>query len=184
MSDQNGCPGFDGGLVSKTEHYQSETMRNGRGGASKCTYMGRRVCLFLFLFFLYFHCSAKASQVCAISQCQHLSVRLIQLRLRQLQRGRVTEVSLILPIASVPFVFSARVTAFLATWTGRRINCLFPEQLFWVKATVVRLFEVISKYIALSDMIIVQYVSAFLPFCFRRSSSIYLSVTLKSVMLV
>lgn len=43
-----------------------------------------------------------ASQVCAISQCQHLSVRLIQLRLRQLQRARVTGVSL---TGFVPFVF-------------------------------------------------------------------------------
>lgn len=43
-----------------------------------------------------------ASQVCAISQCQHLSVRLIQLRLRQLQRVRVTGVSL---TGFVPFVF-------------------------------------------------------------------------------
>lgn len=62
---------------------------------------------------------AKASQVCAISQCQHLSVRLIQLRLRQLQRERVTGVSLILPIGFVPFVFSARVTALPATRTGK-----------------------------------------------------------------
>lgn len=54
---------------------------------------------------------AMASQVCAISQCQHLSVRLIQLRLRQLQRERVTGVSLILQIGFVPFVFSVRATA-------------------------------------------------------------------------
>lgn len=62
-----------------------------------------------------------ASQVCAISQCQHLSVRLIQLRLRQLQRGRVTGVSL---TGFVPFVlfcffrfvFLAEVTALPAIY--------------------------------------------------------------------
>ena len=90
---------------------------------------------------------AEASQVCAISQCQHLSVRLIQLRLRQLQRERVTGVSLILPIGFVPFVFSARVTALPATRTAERINCLCPEQLCWRKATLAHLFEVMSKYI-------------------------------------
>lgn len=51
-----------------------------------------------------------ASQVCAISQCQHLSVRLIQLRLRQLKRVRVTGVSL---TGFVPF-FPAQVTALAA----------------------------------------------------------------------
>lgn len=96
-----------------------------------------------FFFFLfspqYFYWSAKASQVCAISQCQRLSVRLIQLRLRQLQRARVTGVSLIFPIALVPFVFSARVSL-PAACSRKTIN--------WEKATVVHLFEVMSKYVA------------------------------------
>lgn len=52
MSDQIGCQGYDGGLlVSESEQHQSDTMRNWRGGASKCTYMSREDC-FLFLFFL------------------------------------------------------------------------------------------------------------------------------------
>lgn len=101
----------------------------------------------------YFHCSAEASQVCAISQCQHLSVRLIQLRLRQLQRERVTGVSLILPIGSVPFVFSAWVTALPATCRGKRMNCLCPNHLWWGKATAAPLFEVMSKYITHFRMI-------------------------------
>ncbi len=71
--------------------------------------------LFFIFFPQIFPWPAKASQVCAIFQCQHLSVRLIQLRLRQLQRERVTGVSLILPIGFVPFVFSAPVTALPAT---------------------------------------------------------------------
>lgn len=92
-----------------------------------------------------------ASQVCAISQCQHLSVRLIQLRLRQLQRERVTGVSLILPIGFVPFVFSARVTALPATRTEE-------DKLSVPRPALLDLFEVMSKYIAHSGMI--DYVSS------------------------
>lgn len=87
-----------------------------------------------------------ASQVCAISQCQHLSVRLIQLRLRQLQRERVTGVSLILPIGFVPFVFSAQVTALPATRTEE-------DKLSVPQPTLLEPFEVMSKYIAHSAVI-------------------------------
>ena len=100
------------------------------GGTSWDTLMNRWGLFFLFFFSLfphYFHWSAKASQVCAISQCQHLSIRLIQLRLRQLRSRRLTGVSLILPIAFVPFVFSAHVTALPATCTGRRREALLGE---------------------------------------------------------
>lgn len=92
-----------------------------------------------------------ASQVCAISQCQHLSVRLIQLRLRQLQRERVTGVSLILPIGFVPFVFSAQVTALPATRTEE-------DKLSVPQPTLLEPFEVMSKYIAHSAVI--DYVSS------------------------
>lgn len=71
--------------------------------------------LFIYLFFCPEHLPrpAMASQVCAISQCQHLSVRLIQLRLRQLQRVRVTGVSLtgFVPFGFFLFFFPAQVTA-------------------------------------------------------------------------
>lgn len=68
------------------------------------------------------------------------------------QRERVTGVSLILAIGFVPFVFSARVTALPASRTGRRINCLCPDQPFWRKATVAHLFDVMSKHISLYSM--------------------------------
>lgn len=111
---------------------------------------------FFFSFFSqYFHWPAKASQVCAISQCQRLSVRLIQLRLRQLQRERVTGVSLIFPIGFVPFVFSARVSSLPATCSGKTINCPCPDQLLGkghcgppIGGPQWPISKVISKYIA------------------------------------
>lgn len=88
---------------------------------------------------------ARASQVCAISQCQHLSVRLIQLRLRQLQRVRVTGVSL---TGFVPFVFFSSSYCFACHIRTVKDKLPVPHHAPFEKATMAHLFEVLSKYIA------------------------------------
>lgn len=100
----------------------SEKWENGTKGDTLMNRWGNYYFFFLFIFFVHSISPwpAMASQVCAISQCQHLSVRLIQLRLRQLQRARVTGVSLtgFVPFVFVFFVFffSAQVTALPAIY--------------------------------------------------------------------
>lgn len=116
-------------------------------GTSYNTLMTRWVLFFFNFFGQYYQPFAKPSQVCAISQCQHLSVRQIQLRLRQLWRGRVTGVSLILPIAFLPFVFAVQVMASSAICTGKLGKLLMP----WAavcrqKTSEVHLFEIMSTY--------------------------------------
>lgn len=91
---------------------------------------------------------ARASQVCAISQCQHLSVRLIQLRLRQLQRVRVTGVSL---TGFVFFVFFSSSYCFACHIRTVKDKLPVPQHAPFEKATMAHLFEVLSKYILLAD---------------------------------
>lgn len=93
---------------------------------------------------------AVASQVCAISQCQHLSRRLIQLRLRQFpgksesDRGQFDFADQLCAFCFL-FFFQLWFLLCLPLAPGR-LDRRGLSHLCWRQASVAHLFEVLGKY--------------------------------------